>query len=140
VKPAHTCIPLLFFAALALTCAAKKSSESKECQVSYEKTGRAVDPKTKWSYFLDVVTEVTVDEDGAAWVAFVESSRRFRLAPGDANAGFLKAAQASLASGSKVHVAVDESGSSGPPKPGGEGGAPAKLVWVDPEKQHPSCR
>lgn len=119
---------------LSFSLFASAPAVAKECFVSYEKTGYAVNAKTGWTYFLDTVVDATEQPDGALLVGFEKSSRRYLIAKSDAT--FRKAAEASLASRTPVHVAVKESKAKSPKDPS----PPARLLWLDANKQHESCK
>lgn len=107
--------------------------------MTYATSGYAVNPKTKWTYFLDTVVEVTPGSDGVV-LAFRKSSRRYRI-PAGADPRMALAAKHSMDAASPVHVAVDESGleATAPVPGGGSGGPLPPIVWLDPDKHHPSC-
>ena len=109
------------------------------CRQAYSKVPYFVDGKTKWTYFQDVVADIS-ENDGKTLVAFRQRSKRFEL-PSDADRSFLAALRASLDKGSPVHVAVDAAGGTSGPKPGGVGdGKLDRIRWASAEKQHDSCR
>lgn len=114
-----------------------KTKAEPGCAASYKESQRAVNAKTRWSYFKDTVREVTVQPDGSAWVSFNQSSQRFQIPA--AEAALLASAKKALEAKAPVHVAVEESEQELTPSPDVVG-KPSQLKWLDAKEQHPSCR
>lgn len=129
-------VKTLLAATMVLLVSACSAANRGDCAVSYAKSGYAVDPKTKRTYFKDTVVESTSGADGTV-VAFKKSARRYRIPPG-ADPALATAANRSLVDGTPVHVAIDDSGSATVKSPDEAGPLPT-IFWLNAEKQDPSC-
>lgn len=135
---------ILILAAAILGCAAHgevaMAGKGDKCSDSYAKTPYVVDAKTKWTYFKDVVAEIS-ESEGKTIVAFRTRSKNFEL-PADADKSFRAALQASLTNETPIHVAVDATGGMSGPKPGkvASTGKLDRITWASADKQHDSCR
>lgn len=110
------------------------AAAAKDCSVSYDKSGYAVNAENGWTYFRDTVVDATAQPDGSLLIGFEKSPKRFLIAKDDA--AFRKAALASLEARTSVHVAVKENSAKSPK----DVVPPARLLWIDAKAQHESCK
>ena len=132
----HVVKTLLAATMMVMFVSACSAANRGDCAVSYAKSGYAVDPKTKRTFFKDTVVESTSGADGVV-VAFKKSARRYRIPPG-ADPALGIAANRSLMDGTPVHVAVDDSASATAKTPGDAGPLPT-IFWLNAERQDPGC-
>ena len=111
-----TLLDVTLLAALLLGSLATSASS---CAEAYASHPYFVDAGTRWTHFRDAV--LAVDDAGEEpRILFRTSARRWRFAGPEV----LEAARAA-AGGGEVHVTVDER---------------ARVVRIDAEEPHPSCR